>query len=142
MTNPSSTLFWLLGTDDTGHWHQRIIRAGSAEHADRWWQLTLERDPEVLLDYPTLEQGVETLVEAAQGAGEDVIAMGAWIKDESRVGLVPVFAANVEAARALIAQQLPQVRVMAIVNLAPLLDTLMRMRAIEAGELEPDEKLI
>ncbi len=136
-------LFWLLGTDDAGAWHQRIVRANSLAHADAWWRAQLDRDAEVALAQETLEGGVGALVDIEDrveqvGAGH---LFAVWVEREDEIALVPVVAENADMASAQVAGLNPLASVAAVVDAAPLLDVVARMRAIVAGQMEPDEDL-
>lgn len=139
----SSPLFWLLGTDEDGQWHQRIIQARSLAQADAWWRVTLERDAEIAIAQDTLEGGVGALValEDALLQAQAGRLFGAWVAREDRLDLVPVVADDTEQATQHLLALNPGAQVRAVVDARPLLDTLARMRAIAAGQRQADEVL-
>lgn len=144
MTTTTSQLFWLLGTDDTGCWHQRIIQAANLAQADAWWRVQLERDAEVAIAQETLEGSVGALVnlDEALVQAEAGRLFGVWVARNDELALVPVAAHDAQAAHEQVAKLNPGDHVRAVVEALPLIDTLARMRAIAAGDLKADETLV
>lgn len=144
--NKSISLYWFLGTDDIGQWHQRIILSSDENTCKKWWHDSLGRDPELVIDYDTLENSMGVLDELKEKVAEDendnIYAV--WMDDvkESKVFLLPIVTSSTQEATKLALDTHPTAKVLAVVSPWPLLDTLARMRAIMKSEMEPDEVLL
>lgn len=139
-------LHFLLGTDDEGGWHQRIIQADTLEYARCWWKEQIDRVPEVAISLPDLEAATGALAElgaAIENASAGNLRLfGVWCVDATdQIQLFPIAARDEQQAQTLFSQHHFGCQAVAIVDPAPLLGVVARMRAVAAGELEADEIL-
>ena len=135
------TLWWVLGADEHNQWHQRIILASDENRVKSWWYDSLGRLPEIVLDHDSLFQAMEVL--SSLSADLEIHSptdhlFAVWVGTPQNLGVIPVVAPHASSAH----QQAQQEHeVLSVVDASPLLATLARMRAIEAGDLLPDERL-
>lgn len=133
------SLFWVLGTDDDLHWHQRIIESASLEKVKNWWFESLGRMPEILIDEATLSGGVSLLGQLNMDIPEGERLFGVWVKDQNQIQLKGAVGETVEQIEQEIKADFPSLEILAVVQSWPLIETVARFRAIHAQEMKADE---
>lgn len=133
-------LYWLLGADSDGVWHQRIIQAPNKARAQAWWLQTIDQTPAVAVSQVEVEAALQALQAAATELGQATV-FGAWVGSSDDIALLPIPAKDRQSALDALQRERPDLELFALVDVTPLLQTAAHMRAIVAGEYRPDERL-
>lgn len=146
MSKDTTQLFWVLGSDAPGNWHERTFRAPSEHSIVRWWTDTLDHAPEVVLSMNELEAAVDSLAALTHELEEEdpsTQLFGAWLHhvDEDKVAFVPFASVSPEEVEWSAKAEFPASHLLAVVDASPLIGALARLRTIEKGELDVDEKI-
>lgn len=161
-------IFFLLGQIPDGTWHQRIIKAKDRATVEKWWHELWGNSTHLILNQHDFEQVLKVVVSLTEhplapfGVYAVCHALPAFESPSSvsfglsahaseppthppscqtgQLHLTPVLAQSRHQAKVDYERDHPEDQVMCVVDSAPLLDVLARLREVSQGG-EPDEFL-